>query len=108
MTNITFTYLIFYDITDNGLRNDIANFLKKKGLHRVQYSVFFGELTSSQLRDVEAGLRIIIKNYKVKSLDERISVIIVPVTQTQFDKRIVISKEKGEKKEGGEESRIIW
>jgi len=57
-------YVVFYDITDNELRNKVADFLKKKGMRRVQLSVFVGELNSSRLKDVEAGLRLIYRKSK--------------------------------------------
>jgi len=41
-------YVVFYDISNDELRNKVASFLKKKGLSRVQYSVFLGDLNSSR------------------------------------------------------------
>lgn len=96
-------YIIVYDITDDGIRNKVADFLKKKGLSRIQYSVFVGDLTSSQLKDVESGLYLLIKGVKVED-GERLNIIIFPLTQTQFNQRIVIGKEYRESEEGN----IIW
>ncbi|EWG06573.1 MAG: hypothetical protein ASUL_08834 [Candidatus Aramenus sulfurataquae] len=94
-------YLIFYDITDDQLRNKVADFLKKKGLTRVQFSVFFGEVNSSRLKDVVAGLRMYSKKRKS---GERFNVLIVPVTENQFNQRIVI----GEGEIASEESSVLW
>ncbi|MBP1356976.1 MAG: CRISPR-associated endonuclease Cas2 [Sulfolobus sp.] len=96
-------YIIVYDITDDGIRNKVADFLKKKGLSRIQYSVFVGDLTSSQLNDVESGLYLLIKGVKIEE-GERLNIIIIPLTQTQFNQRIVIGKEYRESEEGN----IIW
>ncbi|MEM1627575.1 MAG: CRISPR-associated endonuclease Cas2 [Sulfolobaceae archaeon] len=97
-------YLIIYDITDDNLRNKVADFLKKKGLRRIQWSAFIGELTSSQLRDVESGLRLIIKHYGKKNIGERINIQIYPITESQFNHRKVIGEEW---KEGESENIII-
>jgi len=101
-------YLVFYDITDNNLRNNVVGFLKKKGLHRIQYSVFLGELNSSRLKDLEAGLRMISKRKK-RELGERFFILIVPITENQFKQRIVIG-DTGieESEEGKSESNVIW
>jgi CRISPR-associated protein, Cas2 family len=83
-------YVVFYDITDNELRNKVADFLKKKGMRRVQLSVFVGELNSSRLKDVEAGLRLIYRKSKPR---DRFMILILPVTDTLFKQRIVIGGE---------------
>ena len=93
-------YVVFYDITDNELRNKVADFLKKKGMRRVQLSVFVGELNSSRLKDVEAGLRLIYRKSKPR---DRFMILILPVTDTLFKQRIVIGGEYRE-----EESNVIW
>lgn len=93
-------YVVFYDITDNELRNKVADFLKKKGMRRVQFSVFVGELNSSRLKDVEAGLRLIYRKSKPR---DRFMILILPVTDTLFKQRIVIGGEYRE-----EEGNIVW
>jgi CRISPR-associated protein Cas2 len=93
-------YVVFYDITDNELRNKVADFLKKKGMRRVQLSVFVGELNSSRLKDVEAGLRLIYRKSKPR---DRFMILILPVTDTLFKQRIVIGGEYRE-----EEGNIVW
>ncbi|QGA53972.1 CRISPR-associated endonuclease Cas2 [Sulfolobus sp. E5-1-F] len=95
-------YLIFYDITDDNLRLRVAEFLKKKGLDRIQYSVFMGDLNSSRLKDVEAGLKMISNRKKLKE-GERFFILIVPITENQFRERIVIGSSESEEK-----SNVIW
>ncbi len=92
-------YVIFYDISNDELRNKVSDFLKKKGLKRVQFSVFFGELNSSRLKDVEAGLR---RYARMNREGDRFNVLIIPVTETQFRQRIVIGEDMRE------EQSILW
>jgi len=89
-------YLVIYDISDDPLRLKVSKFLKSKGLRRVQWSAFVGDLTTSQLRDVESGLTLIMKG-KMKE-GERRNVQIYPLTERQFQQRIVIGvlDERGE------------
>lgn len=50
-------YLIIYDITDDNLRNSIAENLKDYGLHRIQYSAFIGSLKRNELNSLIVDLR---------------------------------------------------
>ncbi len=45
--------LVVYDITDDGLRNKIAEILKDFGLTRIQKSAFIGHLSSQERRNLE-------------------------------------------------------
>jgi CRISPR-associated protein, Cas2 family len=69
-------------------------------MRRVQLSVFVGELNSSRLKDVEAGLRLIYRKSKPR---DRFMILILPVTDTLFKQRIVIGGEYRE-----EEGNIVW
>jgi len=53
--------LVIYDISDDELRNKVADFLKAKGLVRVQRSAFIGPATTALRRDVEVGLRMLVR-----------------------------------------------
>ncbi|BDC18765.1 CRISPR-associated endonuclease Cas2 [Acidianus sp. HS-5] len=92
-------YVVFYDITDNGMRNKVADLLKKKGLTRVQYSVFIGDLNSARLKDVVAGLRVLQRYNK----EGRFSILVLPVTQAMFSQRITIGDEFKE-----DEGEVVW
>ncbi|EZQ01512.1 CRISPR-associated protein Cas2 [Candidatus Acidianus copahuensis] len=98
-------YVVVYDITDNLVRGRVADFLRSKGLKRIQYSVFSGELSSSQLKDVESGLWMITRRKKKLDLGERLSILIFPLTNNQFDQRIFIGLGK---ENGGEGEEILW
>ena len=50
-------YLIIYDITDDNLRNQVAETLKDYGLERIQYSAFTGHLTRNKLNSLLTDLR---------------------------------------------------
>ncbi|MCS7136677.1 MAG: CRISPR-associated endonuclease Cas2 [Nitrososphaerota archaeon] len=78
--------LVIYDITDDELRNKVANFLKFKGLKRIQKSAFLGDLTHSDRVNVEAGLRSLIK-------DKKANVQIYPLTPASYNQRTVIGVE---------------
>ncbi|TDA40323.1 MAG: CRISPR-associated endonuclease Cas2 [Candidatus Methanomethylicota archaeon] len=75
--------LVIYDIENDKLRSDVANFLKSKGLKRIQYSAFIGCLTDSQRIDLIAGLRRLVK-------DGRNNVQIFPLTQASYNMRTII------------------
>jgi len=39
---------VFYDITNDQIRKKVAKYCQQAGLHRIQYSVFAGELSTNQ------------------------------------------------------------
>lgn len=45
--------LIVYDISNDQRRKRLSDYLKTKGLSRIQRSVFIGRLTSALIKDVE-------------------------------------------------------
>ncbi|WP_333639633.1 CRISPR-associated endonuclease Cas2 [Pyrobaculum aerophilum] len=48
--------LVIYDISDDDLRNKVSEFLKSRGLVRVQRSAYIGPSTTALKREVESGL----------------------------------------------------
>jgi CRISPR-associated protein Cas2 len=54
--------LVVYDISDNKVRSELANYLKVKGFTRIQRSAFIGRPPPSVLRDVERVLPRYIKS----------------------------------------------
>ncbi len=85
--------LIIYDITEDEVRLRVADFLKVKGLKRIQKSAFIGDLTSSQKADIEACLRRLVKN-------ARANIQIYPLTPASYNMRIVIGVEISYDEEG--------
>jgi CRISPR-associated protein Cas2 len=53
--------LVVYDISDNGVRAELSNYLKAKGFVRIQRSAFIGRPLPSVLRDVERSMPRFIK-----------------------------------------------
>ncbi len=90
--------LVIYDITDDGLRNDIAAFLKAQGLTRIQKSAFIGPTTPGNLRNIEAGVRRLIRGFS------NVNVQIYLLTHACFNSRIIIGDLRYEE---GEEGGII-
>lgn len=55
-------YYAIYDITDDSTRSDIVQILKNIGFVRIQKSVFCGNLTSQQRKDIIEMVKITIRN----------------------------------------------
>jgi CRISPR-associated protein Cas2 len=54
-------YYAIYDITDDSTRSDIVQILKNIGFVRIQKSVFCGNLTSQQRKDIIEMVKITIR-----------------------------------------------
>ncbi len=80
--------LVIYDITDNKLRLEVAKYLKKLGLTRIQKSAFAGQLPRAKRTELEAGLRRILKN------QDNYNVQIYTLTKQTYENRVVIAKGK--------------
>lgn len=59
---VSTNYLICYDVTEDAIRASIAGICKSVGLERIQYSVFYGKLSSSQLSTVKLEIGLLIKD----------------------------------------------
>ncbi|OYT30933.1 MAG: CRISPR-associated endonuclease Cas2 [Thermofilum sp. ex4484_79] len=75
--------LVIYDITDDKLRYEVANFLKSKGLIRVQKSAFLGPVRGALRAELEAGLRRLVKG-------EKANIQIYPIPPSSYSRRVVI------------------
>ncbi|NPA23822.1 MAG: CRISPR-associated endonuclease Cas2 [Crenarchaeota archaeon] len=76
--------LVIYDISDDDLRNKLASFLKTKGLKRIQKSAFLGPTTPSLNREVEAGIRRLVRGH------DGVNVQMFTLTRFCYNSRIVI------------------
>jgi len=54
-------YVVIYDVSDDNLRNQVAETLKDYGLQRIQYSGFMGDLRRDQLNSLLVDLKNLIK-----------------------------------------------
>jgi len=75
--------LVIYDITDDRLRQRVADFLKSKGLVRVQKSAFLGSASHTLRVELEAGLRRMVRGQKA-------NVQIYPIPRSSYTRRVVI------------------
>lgn len=79
-------YLAAYDVTDNDLRNLTADLLKNAGMERIQYSVFYGELTRNEAEELAI-------QFKEQTLDHKAQLILIPICETCSKKQIVTINE---------------
>jgi len=80
--------LVIYDISDDGLRLKVADFLRSKGLTRVQKSAFVGPATSALRIEVEAGLKRLVRGKK------GVNIQIYPIPPSSYSRRVVIGELK--------------
>jgi len=55
-------YVVIYDVSEDNLRNQVAETLKDYGLQRIQYSGFMGDLRRDQLNSLLVDLNKLIKD----------------------------------------------
>ena len=55
-------YVVIYDVSDDNLRNQVAETLKDYGLQRIQYSGFMGDLQRDKLNSLVVDLKNLIKD----------------------------------------------
>ncbi len=70
-------YLILYDISENKYRNKIAKEIIKRGLYRIQKSVFLGATISEKIDELENIFTIHIQ--KTQSVNDKL--MIIPLDQ---------------------------
>ncbi len=64
--------LVVYDISDDNIRNRLAEFLKDFGLERIQKSAFLGDLSPQERKD----LLLILPKF-IKDEEDRIDVFVI-------------------------------
>lgn len=87
-TPYTMLLFIMYDIQSNKVRKKVADYLEAKGLKRVQYSVFFGELDRRHYQTVKETLLDIQVSYENED-----SIMVVPIAEDEFRRLHLIGKE---------------
>ena len=88
------TYLIIYDITNDKIRNRLAERLECYGLERIHYSAFIGKLKRYRLNSLIEDIKNILQQEKVQ-LGEKRNVQIYPLFKINLRSRIVIDASKG-------------
>jgi CRISPR-associated protein Cas2 len=84
------SYLVFYDISDNRLRKQIADRLCAIGLERVQLSVFMGTIKIKKRQDFSWWFQ----QESVTFVTSKDSMVIVPLNPSQIVKRNVFGPKK--------------
>jgi len=90
--------LVIYDISDNRVRQDLANYLKTKGFTRIQRSAFIGRPLPSVLRYVSRTLGKFIESssdviHLIPLLEYSVKHIITygrPLAEITGDKRLLV------------------
>jgi CRISPR-associated endonuclease Cas2 len=75
--------MVLYDITDDKIRNALYQYLLARGLRRIQYSVFIGELTNTAFQRMRNAL---IK--ASEGFDPNDSIIILPLAMPELEAAI--------------------
>ncbi len=78
--------LVVYDISNDTLRNRIAEILKDFGLERIQKSAFLGELTSEERKDLKTILQ-------SEDLEKNDRIDIFPICDRDLKMHVVIAWE---------------
>ena len=93
-------YIAAYDVTDDDLRNLTADLLKNAGMERIQYSVFYGELTRNEAEEL-------VIHFKEETIDHNAQLILIPICESCSKKQIIAVNEgdcpHNEEKEDEEE-----
>ena len=95
------TYLIIYDITNDQIRNRLAEKLECYGLERIQYSAFIGDLRPRRLRSLVIDLKKILGKSRKKE-EERRLVHIFPVPFSSLGSVIIIGGKEGKEEKRAE------
>ncbi len=76
---------VVYDIQNDKIRNKVAKISKQIGLHRVQKSVFLGDITKSEVDDLKLAISEIIDL-------ENDSVYIFPMSKEELKITVLLGK----------------
>jgi CRISPR-associated endonuclease Cas2 len=83
-------YIVYYDIGSNKVRNYISRYLERKGLERIQRSVFAGRTSRDVLEEITESLRMVNSVY-----DNEDSIIILPIGLETYKAMRLIGKNTG-------------
>lgn len=81
-------YFVQYDISNHRIRRNISKYLERKGLQRIQRSIFLGRTTKAVLDEIVEAIKTIQEMY-----DNDDSILIIPVGMEVMEKMKVIGKE---------------
>lgn len=80
--------LVLYDISNDRIRNKVADACEDYGLDRIQYSVFYGRLRRTHQEELMLRVRDLLAD-----TDGQIQ--LVPISSDDWDRRIEVSNHAG-------------
>ncbi|GAA5263505.1 CRISPR-associated endonuclease Cas2 [Methanocalculus sp. MC3] len=83
---------VFYDITSNKLRQQIADACMDDGLTRFQKSIFFGELSTPRMKKLGSRIEGIFGGYPSDDKTEADSVLLFSLCDSCLNEKIVIGR----------------
>lgn len=83
---------VFYDITSNKLRQQIADACMDEGLARFQKSIFFGELSTARMKKLGSQIEGRFRDYPADERTEADSVLLFSLCDSCLNEKIVIGR----------------
>lgn len=83
----TMLYFIMYDIENNKVRRLIARYLEKKGLIRIQKSIFIADTPYKEFETIRQTLKEVQEQY-----DNHDSILLVPISADEVRSMKIIGK----------------
>ena len=83
----TMLYFVMYDIENNKVRRLIARYLEKKGLIRIQKSIFVANTNAQTHEEIRKTLKEVQEAY-----DNNDSIVIVPISSDEIKSMKIIGK----------------
>ena len=81
-------YAVCYDISENRLRSKISKYLEARGFHRIQKSVFIGNIHGKHMEMMVRAFAAI----KIR-FEEQDGIVMIPVSENNFGQIRVIGRE---------------
>ena len=92
---------VIYDISSNKDRGKIAKACKEYGLIRVQYSVFFGDIPVQRMDELAEFSKDLVDL-------ETDAVFLIPISENDFEKKIIIGKSFNEDFATGKQETMMF
>ena len=80
-------FFVMYDIESNKVRGYVVKYLQRKGLHRVQKSIFLGRLDAAQYNEIRNDLAEVQQAY-----DNNDSILVVPISSDMLNAMKIIGQ----------------
>lgn len=80
-------FFVMYDIESNKVRSYVVKYLQRKGLYRVQKSIFLGKLDATQYNEIREDLTEVQQAY-----DNNDSILVVPISSDMLNSMKIIGQ----------------